>query len=186
MTITLYDAESGESIVGHAIGRAQDGQDKGVNKAIVAGIKYWLLKELMISTGADDTERDEHTTGQQQQSRPAQQQAEPRRAAPAAEGEMACPKCGGGVWDNRKDKPSPKSPDYKCKDKTGCDWALWVDNALGLIEKALDRMIDDGLIDDATKRATLAGVQSGDFAAIRMTNDWIRQTRARAVIGAEG
>ena len=60
MTCTIYDSESGESVQGGAIGRGQDGQDKGVNKAIVAGLKYWLLKVLMIPTD-DDTERNENT-----------------------------------------------------------------------------------------------------------------------------
>lgn len=60
MVCTLFDAESGDSISGGAIGRGQDGQDKGINKAIVAGLKYWLLKVLMIPTG-DDTESDANT-----------------------------------------------------------------------------------------------------------------------------
>lgn len=60
MVCTLYDGESGESLSGKAIGRGQDGQDKGINKAIVAGLKYWLLKTLMIPT-EDDTERNENT-----------------------------------------------------------------------------------------------------------------------------
>jgi len=29
---------------------------------------------------------------------------------------MECPACGGEMWDNRKKKMNPKSPDYKCKD----------------------------------------------------------------------
>lgn len=32
-----------------------------------------------------------------------------------------CPKCGGGVWDNRLNKRNPKAPDWKCKDKECID-----------------------------------------------------------------
>ena len=42
-----------------------------------------------------------------------------------------CPVCGGPMWDNRKDKASgrssPKSPDFKCKDKA-CGKAVWEDS----------------------------------------------------------
>jgi len=37
----------------------------------------------------------------------------------------ACPKCGGEMWDNRTDKKSARSPDFKCKDKD-CDHAIWL------------------------------------------------------------
>lgn len=35
-----------------------------------------------------------------------------------------CPKCGGRMWDNRKDKKNPKAPDFKCRDRS-CDGAVW-------------------------------------------------------------
>lgn len=37
---------------------------------------------------------------------------------------VSCPKCGGQVWDNRKDKKNPKAPDFKCRDKN-CDGVIW-------------------------------------------------------------
>jgi hypothetical protein len=33
----------------------------------------------------------------------------------------SCPKCGGGIWDNRENKKNPKAPDWKCKSKTCVD-----------------------------------------------------------------
>jgi hypothetical protein len=40
-----------------------------------------------------------------------------------------CPQCKGAVWDNReqkRDDPSKsKWPDFSCKDKQGCKWAVW-------------------------------------------------------------
>jgi len=111
MHVSLFDAETGERIDGKAIGRAQDGQDKGINKAIVAGLKYWLLKELMIPT-EDDTERDEHTRPEGNQRR-----SSAPRSVPESVNDAHCPKCGGPMWDNRLDKPGPASPDFKCKNK---------------------------------------------------------------------
>jgi hypothetical protein len=40
------------------------------------------------------------------------------------EQDIACPKCGGKMWDNRATKLNPKQPDYKCKDR-GCDGVIW-------------------------------------------------------------
>lgn len=37
----------------------------------------------------------------------------------------ACQFCKGEVWDNRGDKPSAKSPDFKCK-KKDCGAAAWI------------------------------------------------------------
>ena len=44
---------------------------------------------------------------------------------PAAAGQQACPDCAGEMWDNRTDKRNPRSPDYKCKDKT-CGKGVWL------------------------------------------------------------
>jgi hypothetical protein len=40
-----------------------------------------------------------------------------------------CPKCNSALWDNRAQKQSDPSrskwPDYACKDKASCQWAVW-------------------------------------------------------------
>jgi hypothetical protein len=122
MTCTIYDSETGDALTGKAIGRAQDGQDKGINKAIVAGLKYWLLKMLMIPT-EDDTERTENTVPEGNQRRSTN-----GRGA-HVDNECHCPKCGSGMYDNRTDKQSPASPDFKCKNKecvtNGRQTAFW-------------------------------------------------------------
>ena len=33
----------------------------------------------------------------------------------------SCPKCNGAMWDNREGKKNPKSPDFRCKDKSCVD-----------------------------------------------------------------
>jgi hypothetical protein len=37
---------------------------------------------------------------------------------------MNCPDCAGAMWDNRNDKRNPKSPDFKCKNKS-CGKGIW-------------------------------------------------------------
>ena len=44
--------------------------------------------------------------------------------ATAQQLDVACPKCGGNMWDNRLNKRNPKSPDFKCKDRS-CDGVIW-------------------------------------------------------------
>ena len=43
---------------------------------------------------------------------------------------VSCPKCGGQMWDNRVGKRNPKSPDFKCKDRS-CDGVIWPPRAGG-------------------------------------------------------
>jgi hypothetical protein len=38
---------------------------------------------------------------------------------------MECPVCGGEMWSNAGRKKTPKSPDFKCKDKE-CGKAVWL------------------------------------------------------------
>lgn len=42
----------------------------------------------------------------------------------AATNTAQCPKCGGGMFDNRATKTNPKAPDFKCKDRS-CDGVIW-------------------------------------------------------------
>lgn len=44
--------------------------------------------------------------------------------APAGEPEAKCPTCSGRMWDNRTNKTNPKSPDFKCRNRS-CDGAYW-------------------------------------------------------------
>jgi hypothetical protein len=50
---------------------------------------------------------------------------------PPAEGQPACPICGGAMWDDRTSKRNPKAPDFKCKNRPrerggpGCEGVIW-------------------------------------------------------------
>ena len=57
------------------------------------------------------------------------------RRAPDDDEVPECDYCGGDVWDNRGDKRTPKSPDYKCRSKQ-CGGAAWMqdDGSLRWVE----------------------------------------------------
>lgn len=38
---------------------------------------------------------------------------------------IACPKCGGQMYDNRGTKKNAKQPDFKCKNYRVCDGVIW-------------------------------------------------------------
>ncbi|RJQ53414.1 MAG: hypothetical protein C4521_07730 [Actinobacteria bacterium] len=57
MRFTFVDSETGEMFTVPWLGEGMDGQDKGINKAIVSAVKYLLLKTFLIPTG-DDTENE--------------------------------------------------------------------------------------------------------------------------------
>lgn len=60
VTVTLIDADSGESLTLKGLGSGQDSGDKSVAKAQTMGIKYCYLNSLAIAT-LDDPEADMHT-----------------------------------------------------------------------------------------------------------------------------
>ena len=53
------------------------------------------------------------------------------RPPSGAEGDPACPVCGGRMWDDRESKRNPRAPDFKCRDKPkyqggpGCPGVIW-------------------------------------------------------------
>lgn len=60
VSVTLIDAESGESLTLKGLGSGQDPSDKAVAKAQTMAIKYCYLNSLAIATN-DDPEADQHT-----------------------------------------------------------------------------------------------------------------------------
>ena len=60
VTVTLIDAESGETLTLKGLGSGQDAGDKAVAKSQTMAIKYAYLNSLAIAT-SDDPEADQHT-----------------------------------------------------------------------------------------------------------------------------
>ena len=83
-------------------------------QAATAGDGHALLALAVLSSGPGR--------------KPARKPREAETPILTPKGELACPKCNGGVWDNReritKGEFSPKSPAFACRDK-GCGWATW-------------------------------------------------------------
>mgnify|MGYP000164373059 CR=1 FL=1 len=53
LEITLIDGDSGQSKTMQWQGEAQDGQDKGLYKALTSAVKYWALKTFLLSADSD-------------------------------------------------------------------------------------------------------------------------------------
>lgn len=54
LSLTFADGDTGAAYTIQWFGEALDSQDKGINKAVTAGVKYCLLKTFLMSTGEDD------------------------------------------------------------------------------------------------------------------------------------
>lgn len=61
---------------------------------------------------------------------------------------VKCPKCSGPCWDNRLSKRNPKSPDYKCRDKS-CDGVIWPPRPTSAKTKAADDDAHDAYLDSS-------------------------------------
>lgn len=79
--ITFTDSETGEQFVAGFAGTGSDKGDKGYYKAVTGGVKYALLKTLLIPTGDDPEATDEEGKSTRQQAKPASSGPTP----PAAE-----------------------------------------------------------------------------------------------------
>ena len=86
-TLTLIDADSGESVVCSGLGSGQDPGDKASMKACTASLKYAWLTTLAIATG-DDPEADS-TVDQ----RMAADAPKPKLPEPP----LACSECGASI-----------------------------------------------------------------------------------------
>jgi hypothetical protein len=82
-------------------------------------------------------------------SKPAAQQATTTPSRAPAQGAQTasheCPQCGGPMWDNRENKRNPRSPDFKCKDRS-CEGVIWPERSNGKKQVAAAR--DGGDVDD--------------------------------------
>jgi hypothetical protein len=72
IAFTWVDIDTGDFLVKNWMSEAMDTQDKGINKALTAAVKYFLLKELLIPSGDLDPDSDagDKTSGASQPSQP--------------------------------------------------------------------------------------------------------------------
>lgn len=178
----LYHTESGEWLRDRAAAPMQKDDPQGVGSAIT-----YLRRYSLAALFAVPQEDDDGNAASQTPKRNGRESSRP--PAKSAGNAPTCPKCETSeVWDNRAKKASgqfsEKSPDYACRDKEGCGWVLWLDDAVKKVEAALAGLVEAGVIDDAARDIALQKARTGDLDAVREVNDYIRDRRAQgATVG---
>jgi len=154
-TIVLH--ESGEWISGLSGSPLQKNDPQGVGSANT------YLRRQSLSAVAGIAQEDDDGNAASSAPTPRRQAASPvpssiPRGQPgdalAATDMTDCPKCGGPMWDNRLGKTNPKSPDLKCKDKAGCDEAIWLSSWRDDLIREISVAYSAGVI-DVTKRTLM-------------------------------
>ena len=109
VSVTLIDAESGESLTLKGLGSGQDSGDKAVAKAQTMAIKYCYLNSLAIATN-DDPEADRHTDEvMQPKPKPAQVKNNPANT-------LICHDCGSNISQKVADYSKAKFGRFLCYD----------------------------------------------------------------------
>lgn len=152
---TMLMHTSGEFIGSDAAVRLAKHDAPSVGSALTYLRRYALSAIVGLSTEDDDGA---HAMVPQQAPRPQPAPSpELRQAATKVEGAVpgaqttyhpttqpdgkpSCPQCGGGMWDNTRErdgspKKNPKAPDYKCRDKE-CGGVIWPPKAPKRVEAA--------------------------------------------------
>lgn len=109
VSVTLIDAESGESLTLKGLGSGQDPSDKAVAKAQTMAIKYCYLNSLAIATN-DDPEADRHTDEVMQ---PKTKPAPPKNNSANA---LICHDCGSNISQKVADYSKAKFGRFLCYD----------------------------------------------------------------------
>ena len=171
---TMLVHESGEWITGTSGAPLQKNDPQGVGSAITYLRRYSLASLAGIGQEDDDGNA---ASGD----RPAARA--PEKAAPDGDDMIDCPKCGGPMWDNRKDKKNPKGPDLKCRDKDGCDHAIWLkswrDDLLKEIAEAHHAQVIDAEVRDRSEDAANS-LNPGRMLAL---GKWLDTQLQKAVLG---
>ena len=132
---TLLLHSSGEFLGDEAGVRLTQETPQAAGSVISYLRRYSYAAVLGLGSEDDDGAAASQPTPRPQAERPASQPTEHRQAAPAEapsssdRNDPPCPICAGPMWDNRQKKASgamsAKAPDWKCKDKQGCEGVIW-------------------------------------------------------------
>lgn len=162
---------SGEWIQGVARSPLQKNDPQGVGSAITYLRRYSLAALLGLAQEDDDGNAGS-AVGRDQRTGEKHAPHANGNGSAAKTGDPTCPRCNSGVWDNRASKPSPRSPDYKCKSKE-CDWALWIDRAKSELKGELEKLANAGVIQPASVGVVMKEVEGGDLDALLKALDYL-------------
>lgn len=157
---TMLLHESGEWLAGLAGAPLQKNDPQGVGSAITYLRRYALAALAGIAQEDDDGNAASHHA--------------PRSAPASNAGSdiIPCAKCGGDMWDNRHDKPSPKSPDLKCKDKA-CGHAVWLKSWRDDLLRDIAAVHERGTIDAEQRARAEQAVWGMAPDKMQAVQDWV-------------
>ena len=164
---------SGEWIEGEAGSPVAKVDPQGIGSAIT----YLRRYSLAAMTGISQEDDDGNAASGNGRNMATGERHTPQAASARSATEEHCPQCSGAIYDNRAKKASgefsPKSPDYACKDKDGCGWALWLDSAREKLKAAVEQLEVRGTVPVGSTKRIMAGVEDGDLASLRIAQDWV-------------
>lgn len=178
--------ESGEWIA-HTAGaplapkETKDGPKPADAQSLGSAITY--LRRYSLAAIAGITQEDDDGNAA---SNPGKSSSRPAQAKTGPQDDMIpCPACGGEMWDNRTDKKNPRAPDLKCKDREGCDHAIWLKSWRDDLHKHLADLHTSGVIDaserDRAEKAS-ASLEPDKMATVA---EWVDKKIKDGVVGAE-
>jgi hypothetical protein len=140
-TFTFADGETGATFACRWHGEAKDQQDKAINKAATAALKYYLLKNFMISTGKRKDDPD--TDSRLDRTNATRQSSATQNAGPKPQ-------------QQNKPAPTPNPPqassgsvlDTGFSVETGRNFLGWAKRNYGLSEDGVSKILD--VISNAT------------------------------------
>lgn len=170
---TLLLHSSGEWLRCRSAAPMQKADPQGVGSAITY-LRRYSLAALFAVPQEDDDGNAASGGGQQAKSQPARNGS----SAPADD-MIACPACDGPMWDNRDDEKSSinggKRPDIKCKDKDGCDTAIWLKSWRDDLIKDVVGLREAGVIDAAERERAESAVGSLSPAKMQAVAEWVQE-----------
>lgn len=139
----------------------------------------WALPDGSGKPSADETERVNRDTGEIED--------EPASKPVEDDDMIACPACEGPMWDNREDPKSAvnggKRPDLKCKDREGCDTAIWLGSWRDKLKSQLADAHSSQAIDAEERDRGEAAAESLSPKRMAALDKWLDERVSKAILG---
>lgn len=148
------------------------------------GLPEWALPS---GTGKPDGEvQANRQTGEIEDEEPSPK-PQPKATPKSDDDMIACPECSGPMWNNRGDTKASinggKRPDLKCKDKEGCDHAIWLKSWRDDLKSKLADAHNAQVIDVGQRDRGEEAADSLSPKRMLALDEWVDTQVSKAVLG---